>query len=280
MLECVGAKHRATTSVALEFGWVFGYMLLPLVAYFVRHFRYLQLIVSVSEIAWLIPMRKIPESPRWQLTHGRVDEAARDIKAAAQRKGHLTDDAIDEKIKSMRTFFEEEEKKRESQKNETIFDLFKVSRLRNYSLILYFTWFVNAFVYYGLSLNVGDLGGNLFINFFIFAVAELFSDIFCIYAYKWFGRKNLLVALMAGAGLACVLIIPFTGSDGYTYYRVSLAMIGKFFITTSFHVIYLYAAEIYPTTMRQIGVGSCGVAARFGSISAPFVKELVSVIEY
>ncbi|CAG2164548.1 unnamed protein product [Oppiella nova] len=51
-------------------------------------------------------------------------------------------------------------------------------------------------------------------------------------------------------------------------------MVGKFFITSSYGIIYVYAAEIYPTIIRQVGVGSCSVAARVGSMLAPFVKDL------
>ena len=70
-------------------------------------------------------------------------------------------------------------------------------------------------------------------------------------------------------------MIPFTGNNSGLIIRVTLAMLGKFAITSSFRVIYLCAAEIFPTTLRQIGVGSCSVGARIGSVIAPFVKELV-----
>src|SRR6266487_95134 len=70
-------------------------------------------------------------------------------------------------------------------------------------------------------------------------------------------------------------MIPFTGNNSGLIIRVTLAMLGKFAITSSFHVICLHASEIFPTTLRQIGVGSCTVAARIGAMIAPFVKELV-----
>lgn len=52
-------------------------------------------------------------------------------------------------------------------------------------------------------------------------------------------------------------------------------MTGKFFVTASFGLIYLYTAELFPTVARNVGVGSCSMIARFGSTIAPFVKELV-----
>ena len=32
-------------------------------------------------------------------------------------------------------------------------------------LILYYNFFVTAFLYYGLIFNIGDLGGDIFVNF-------------------------------------------------------------------------------------------------------------------
>lgn len=48
----------------------------------------------------------------------------------------------------------------------------------------------------------------------------------------------------------------------------------------SLGIVYVYSAEVYPTVLRQIGVGSCSVAGRAGSIIAPFIKEFVSCVIY
>ena len=34
-------------------------------------------------------------------------------------------------------------------------------------LIIYFNFFVNALLYFGLTFNIGDLGGDVFVNFTI-----------------------------------------------------------------------------------------------------------------
>ncbi|CAM1312764.1 Uncharacterised protein g6074 [Pycnogonum litorale] len=51
-------------------------------------------------------------------------------------------------------------------------------------------------------------------------------------------------------------------------------MIGKFCIASAFAMIYVYSAELFPTVLRNTGVGSCSTIARIGSILAPYVKEL------
>jgi len=43
-----------------------------------------------------------------------------------------------------------------------------------------------------------------------------------------------------------------------------------------FFLITVIKAEIFPTTLRQLGMGSCSVAMRFGSTIAPYTRELVT----
>ncbi|XP_022236852.1 organic cation transporter protein-like, partial [Limulus polyphemus] len=51
-------------------------------------------------------------------------------------------------------------------------------------------------------------------------------------------------------------------------------MTGKLCIASSFSVIYIYSTELFPTVVRNVGLGSCSMSARIGSMVAPFVKEL------
>ncbi|KFQ52320.1 Solute carrier family 22 member 13, partial [Nestor notabilis] len=43
-----------------------------------------------------------------------------------------------------------------------------------------------------------------------------------------------------------------------------LAVIGKLTATASFSTSYVYSAELFPTVIRQTGVGLCSMSARLG----------------
>ena len=59
--------------------------------------------------------------------------------------------------------------------------------------------------------------------------------------------------------------------------KAAFAQIGKFAITCSFAIIYVYAAEMFPTVVRNVGMGSSSMFARVGGMLAPFIgRELVS----
>ncbi|NXW71370.1 S22AD protein, partial [Hirundo rustica] len=53
-----------------------------------------------------------------------------------------------------------------------------------------------------------------------------------------------------------------------------LAIIGKFTATASFSTSYVYAAEVFPTVLRQTGVGLCSTMARVAGILAPLIISL------
>lgn len=55
--------------------------------------------------------------------------------------------------------------------------LFKTPKLRRYTLALYLVMFGQGFVYYGLALNLGNIGGSLMVNIFIFGAVHLPANV-------------------------------------------------------------------------------------------------------
>ena len=54
---------------------------------------------------------------------------------------------------------------------------------------------------------------------------------------------------------------------------VALATGGKFFITSSFAIVYVFSAELYPTVVRGVGVSCSSLFARVGGILAPPISQ-------
>jgi len=52
------------------------------------------------------------------------------------------------------------------------------------------------------------------------------------------------------------------------------ALLGKFSIGGSFALLFVYTAEMFPTTHRGVALGLCSTAARFGGVAAPAVLHL------
>ena len=56
---------------------------------------------------------------------------------------------------------------------------------------------------------------------------------------------------------------------------VTIAMVGKFLISMTFAIAYLYTAELFPTKVRNVAVGTASTFARIGSMSAPYIVDLL-----
>lgn len=87
MIEWVGPKWRMHVSTLGGVGWLIGYCSLPWISLYFLHFRHMQLFTCFYEIICVIWLLRIPESPRWLLTHRRFNEAYDVLLKAAKFNG-------------------------------------------------------------------------------------------------------------------------------------------------------------------------------------------------
>ena len=69
---------------------------------------------------------------------------------------------------------------------------------------------------------------------------------------------------------------PVFSITALKWITVVLANIGKFGISAAFAVIYVWSAELFPTMVRNSGVGSSSMMARVGAMVSPYIADLVS----
>nr|KAI8758142.1 organic cation transporter protein-like [Biomphalaria glabrata] len=268
-VELVGPTKRKFAGIVVHFFWCLGLILMTGVSYGIRTWNHLQISLSCPTILLLSYSVFLPESPRWLINAGRVKEASAIVRRLAKENGVT----VSEKILSL------QEVKLESN-GEKIWHIFIDRTLLFRCLAIFINWCVASVVFYGLSLNIGNLTGNLYFNFFLFALVEVAAYFVCLVFLDSFGRRRLQCCSMLLGGVACLLsLFPVMyGGEGETWLTVALSMIGKFGASAAFAVIYFYTAELFPTVIRNSGLGLSSVMARIGGILAPYIADLGHVI--
>ncbi len=83
----VGSNWKTWLGIGFEFPWALAYTTLPGIAYYVRNWRHLQLVISCPPVIFLPIYFFLTESPRWLLSQGRVDEAKVILEKAVKMNG-------------------------------------------------------------------------------------------------------------------------------------------------------------------------------------------------
>ncbi|XP_022109164.1 organic cation transporter protein-like [Acanthaster planci] len=262
--EFVGPKWRTFIGVVAECFFALGYMILAVMAYFIRDWRMLQVVGTVPIVCFFLLIRVVPESARWLITQGKVKEAEAIIRKIAK----VNKAKLPEQLFSADDHIQE-------QGRTSFVDLFRKPILRKRTLNIMFNWFVNAAVYYGLSLSTSSLGSNDYLAFFIGGLVEIPACFSILPLIDRYGRRIMLSLYLLIGGIACLGTIFIAPGAG----RTTVAMLGKFGISASFCLIYIYSAEMYPTPVRSIGMGLSSMCARLGSIFAPPLLVLREVWE-
>nr|XP_019946246.1 PREDICTED: solute carrier family 22 member 13-like [Paralichthys olivaceus] len=260
--EWTCTKRRMLAGIITDYAFGLGYMLLAGVAYLIRDWRKLQLAISAPGFLLIFYIWVVPHSARWLLANDRREEAIALLRKAALVNGRVLPPATQvEKCEIIggRT------------QSYSAVDLVRTPQMRKRALILFYIWFVNVLVYYGLSLGVSRLGTDLYLNQFVFGLVEIPARTLVLLVLPR-SRRLSQTGFLAIGGLACLLML--TVPEGQPNVVTGLAMLGKFGITASFAVIYVYTAEIFPTVIRQTGIGVSCMFARIGGVLAPIINML------
>ncbi|CAL1299082.1 unnamed protein product [Larinioides sclopetarius] len=268
LMEIIGPKHRSAYGMIAQSGWGVGCAILTILAWYLRDWFWIHLAITVPSIILLSSWWLFPESPRWLLTHGKTDEALKVLSKAGKRNG-MYSNATEAKIKEI---IAKSKKEQESEKSSgSILQLFKPG-LWQRTLIIFFLWSVNGFIYYGISYNTNDLAGDPFLNFALCGLIEIPAQILTLFIIQSKGRRNPLAVSLAVAGVACFLVYIIPKDP--TWMIAALILAGKFCVTASFCILYIFTAEIFPTTVRNAGLGLASVSGQIGSLASPFMREL------
>jgi chromosome transmission fidelity protein 4 len=103
------------------------------------------------------------------------------------------------------------------------------------------------------------------------AAMEIPGTIIVLVLISRVSRLKILIGGNLLSGVSLLLIILITNAN----VRVFLASLGLVGMAISFPTIYLYSSEVFPTVVRNVGIGLGSTSARIGSMIAPYIVTMV-----
>ncbi|XP_047243471.1 solute carrier family 22 member 2-like [Girardinichthys multiradiatus] len=258
LTEIVGVKYRRTVGILYQMFFSIGLLILPLLAYFITDWRWLQVAITAPFALYIAYYWFIPESPRWLISQNNTSKALEITKAIAKENGKklslnfeiLTDDEAESTSASL-------------------LDLIRTPNMRKHTFILMFNWFTSAVVYQGLIMRVGITGGNVYIDFLISGLVEFPAAFLILLTIERIGRRLPFASANILAGVSCIVtaFIP----DSMFWLKTTVACIGRLGITMAFEMVVFVNTELYPTCVRNLGVSVCSTLCDVGGIVSPFL---------
>ncbi|XP_036909066.1 solute carrier family 22 member 20-like [Sturnira hondurensis] len=266
VVEWMPTRGRTAAGALLGFSFTLGQLILAGVAYLIRPWRWLQFAVSVPFLIFSLYSWWLPESSRWLLLHGKSQLAVRNLRTVAAMNGRkeegdrLTQEVVSSYIQSEFTTV---------RTSNSVLDLFRTPAIRKVTCCLMVVWFSNSMAYYGLAMDLQKFGFSVYLVQVLFGVIDIPAMLVATTTMIYVGRRATLASFLILAGLM-VIANMFVPEDMQAL-RTAQAALGKGCLASSFICVYLFTGELYPTEIRQMGMGFTSVNARLGGLAAPLV---------
>ncbi|KAL2466863.1 Organic cation/carnitine transporter 4 [Abeliophyllum distichum] len=281
--EPVGPSKRGIAGMSTFYYFSGGIVILSGLAYIFQTWRALYIASSIPSILFLvIVLPFLSESPRWYLIRGKTSHAMKVMHKIASSNGkHIPDGillALDEEANDITDEIESNHKTVFESKEAITGSLIDVLRSPLTRIRLFLAVAINflcSVVYYGLSLNVVNLGTNLYLNVLLNAVAEMPAYLLTAILLDKFGRKPLAIGTQWFSGIFCIVGSLLKYHYGaWTVARMVCGILGIFGMAGTYNLLFIYTVELFPTVVRNAALGCAIQAAQMGAILVPFVVVL------
>ncbi|XP_051632375.1 solute carrier family 22 member 6 isoform X2 [Manacus candei] len=269
-MEWIPTEARAVVGTINGYSYTLGQFVLAGAAFALPRWRQLQLVVSLPFFLFFLYSWLFVESARWQVTSGRADLALRGLRKVARINGRKEEgDKLSEE--ALRALVLEGP----GRAGGAVAALVRTPGMRTVSCGVAFVWFSTSFAYYGLAMDLQGFGVDVYLSQLVFGAVDIPAKFLSVLAISGLGRRAAQGGALALAGL-CILANILVPSELPTL-RMALAVVGKGSLAASFNCAYIFTGELFPTIIRQTGMGLGGTMARVGGMVAPLVRLAADV---
>ncbi|CAB3245470.1 unnamed protein product [Arctia plantaginis] len=261
VLEYVDPEDRtmvASLSLALFYGT--SVTLLPWIAYFIADWRILLWVTSLPLFLVLVAPWLIPESTRWLVSRGKVNDAIKVLR----RFERVNNVKIPNEL--MAEFIITSNNKR-LEERQSFLNVFKSGPLRLATVCLLVAYTGCNMVFDGLVRLSGSFGLDFFLTFSLNSGTEIPALILLVFILDRWGRRNLTCGSLMMSGLFLVIAMFVQKGIG----QAALVIFSRFFINMAITTVTQWNTEIFPTPFRASGSAVLHLCAFFATMLTPFI---------
>lgn len=255
VINCIIASHGSNDwDIATGWRWMLG-------------------LGAIPAAAFLLAMRRAPESPRFLIQVGRTDEGFAVLEhILGTERARLRTDDIQASVKL------------ETEMSHEFHDLFRPGLRRALVIGIFLAVFnqfigMNAISYYGpvMFSDLGFAGDTQFLAAASVGGVELVATVVGMYLIDTFGRKRLMEI---GTGMMCVFALCISGSYFMGNSLLTLIFVMAFTISFAFSmgpIPWIVIPELFPTYLRGRATGLCVMCLLFANwIIAQFTPMMIN----
>ncbi|XP_077929623.1 solute carrier family 22 member 14 [Halichoerus grypus] len=259
--EWLMGQHRAHAIILEHCFFSVGILFLTGLAYSLPHWRLLFLVGGAPVFPLISYIWIVPESPRWLLMKGKLEEAKQVLCYAA---------SVNKKIIPL-SLLDKLQLPGKKVTKASVLDFYNNKHLRKVTLVMGCVWFTVGYSYFTLSLKLKNLGVDLHFTQVIPGIMEVPARLCCIFLLEQMGRKWSLIATLFQGSLMCLLVLIFPSE--LKSMIIVMAVLGEFSLAASVSMFFIYTAELLPTVLRATGLGLVSLACAGGAISSLAVSH-------
>jgi len=273
--EFAPGRLRGRFVGALAGFFSFGYVTAALLGRFVvplnaDGWRIVHVLCALPMVMLLWWRRSVPESPRFLLAKGRVDEARAVVEDIERR-------AVKALGRELPPVPHQDEAPIVRTPQLTVRQGLKAlwSRdLARRTATLWMLWLVITFAFYGFFTFIPTLlvaGGLTITKSFSYSIVIYLAQIPGYYSAAFLNdfldRKWTIATYLTGGAISAYLL----SRAGVSVQAMVFGALLSFFMNGVYSSIYAYTPEVYPTALRARGTGTASSFGRIGGISAPII---------
>ncbi|XP_042230911.1 organic cation transporter protein-like [Homarus americanus] len=291
LMETTPPKYRSVVGIFMGIPYGLSLVVFAISGYFVREWRYLQLI-CVLPVCLILPFYlTLNESPRWLAQHGRGKEAAELLVRASEynrspipgtfkpfldklRKQSQEPPTSPQEVQGQQSP-KEAASKRLVEKMKAMCQYFRSPAMLVIMLVTPLMWFLVNIIFFAITLNANNFTSTSpFFYVGLLGALQAIAYLATIPANHKLGRRKII----GGGGFlsAVFILLDMVVPPDMSWLRWVFVMAAFCLGSGAYQTIAMYTSELFPTSIRVRGTAVCVSMAGVGCVIVPVVTDVLA----